>query len=63
MADMIANRTMTVLGQEYRAGDSIPEAAIRRLPSQRLKQLLDQRRVSESQIVVARGPGRPRKEG
>lgn len=56
MAEIIATRTMTVLGKEYKAGDRIPAEHIAPI---RLNQLIKQRRVEESRVETRRS----KKEG
>ena len=55
MAELISDRTQTIAGQTYKSGDRIPAEALSRLLAAKVKQLIDQRRLSENSVRVSKG--------
>lgn len=53
MAQLIANRTMTIGGRQVMAGQPIPAESLRKMPAGRLKQMTEQRMVSEDSARVS----------
>lgn len=52
MAQVFANRDMTLNGRDYKRGQPLTAKDLGALPRGRLKKLIDQRRVSEDRVSV-----------